>query len=191
MRQHPSALTLQGAISMIFIDNKYEHCYFNIVNRALSRPKLTSYTEKHHIIPKCLGGTNSKDNIVLLTAREHFICHRLLTKMVDEPNAKIKMHNAAFQMTISSGNQNRYKITSRTYNILKENKSSAMKGNLYGQRKMSEETKLKISQAKKGISVNKGKTVSEEQRRKLSIALKGKLPWNKGLTYKHKKKDAL
>lgn len=172
---------------MIFTDNKYTRCYFNIVNRALSRAEGDMYLEKHHIIPKSLGGSNDKSNLVKLTAKEHFLCHRLLTKMVDDPKAKIKMHNAVFQMTISSKNQNRYKITSRVYTILKQNKSLAMTGNKYGRGPTSEATKLKITQAKKGKSVNKGKSISVEQRLKLSAALKGRQPWNKGLTYTHKK----
>lgn len=172
---------------MIFIDNKYTRWYYNIINAAVSRGSQTDYTEKHHIIPRSLGGTNSLSNLAKLTAKEHFICHRLLTKMVYEDTAKIKMHNAAFQMTVKSSNQQRYKITSRTYEVLKRNKSAAMVGNTHGQRSMSEETKRKISEAKKGKSVNKGKKISDEQKEKLSIALKGRTPWNKGKTYSHKK----
>ena len=62
-----------------------------------------------------------------------------------------------------------------------------MIGNKFGRGTMSEATKLKISQAKKGKSVNKGKKISDEQKLKLSKALKGRQPWNKGLSYSHKK----
>jgi hypothetical protein len=178
---------LQGAISMIFIDNKYTHWYYSIINAAVSRTTITDYTEKHHIVPRSLGGNNSVTNLVKLTAKEHFVCHRLLTKMVSEDAAKIKMHNAAFQMTIVSSNQERYKITSRTYKVLKRNKSISMMGNTHGCRPMSEETKRKISEAKKGKSVNKGKKISADQKEKLSVALKGRVPWNKGKSYSHKK----
>ena len=130
---------------MIFIDNKYTHWYYSIISNALSRQSL-SYTEKHHIIPKSLGGDNSLSNLVRLTPKEHFVCHRLLTKMVLEETAKIKMHNAVFQMSVSSSTQQRYKINSTTYEILKKNKSSAMKGNTFGAKPMSEETKRKISE---------------------------------------------
>jgi hypothetical protein len=65
---------------MLFIDNKYTHTYYKIIERSKSRI-IPYYTEKHHIIPKSLGGSNKKDNLALLTAREHFICHLLLTKM--------------------------------------------------------------------------------------------------------------
>ena len=171
---------------MIFIDNKYAHWYYSIITRALSRLALPNYTEKHHIVPKSLGGSNSVTNLVRLTAKEHFVCHRLLTKMVCEDAAKIKMHNAAFQMTIKSSNQERYKITARKYEILKRNKSAAMMGNTYGSRPMSEETKRRISAAKKGVSVGKGKKMSDKAKKKLSASIKGRTPWNVGLTYKHK-----
>ena len=171
---------------MIFIDNKYTRWYYNIVNAAVSRTSFTDYTEKHHVIPKSLGGTNSASNLVRLTAKEHFVCHRLLTKMVCEDKAKIKMHNAVFQMTVKSSNQERYKITARTYEVLKRNKSAAMMGNTHGARPMSEETKRKISEAKKGISVGKGRKMSDEAKKKLSASIKGRVPWNVGLTYKHK-----
>lgn len=64
---------------MIFIDNKYTHWYYSIVNAAVSRATPTYYTEKHHIVPRSLGGNNSASNLVKLTAKEHFVCHRLLT----------------------------------------------------------------------------------------------------------------
>lgn len=57
-----------------FLINKYTKWYFNIIESA-QRQEMDGYTEKHHIIPKSLGGSNDKTNIVKLTAREHFICH--------------------------------------------------------------------------------------------------------------------
>jgi hypothetical protein len=66
---------------MLFIDNKYTHWYYKIVNQAKAR-NISSYTERHHIIPKSFGGSNKKENLVRLTPREHYICHLLLTKMV-------------------------------------------------------------------------------------------------------------
>jgi hypothetical protein len=58
----------------------YALVYGQLIQRAISR-EVIGYTEKHHIIPKCMGGTNASKNIVRLTAREHFIAHRLLTRM--------------------------------------------------------------------------------------------------------------
>jgi len=68
----------------MYLQNKYTVWYYNIINHAKSRilsPDV--YTEKHHIIPRSMGGDNSADNLVKLTAREHFVCHLLLTKMTD------------------------------------------------------------------------------------------------------------
>lgn len=56
----------------MFIDNKYTQCYYRIVDNRKANP-LTGYSEKHHIIPKSLGGNNKKENLVSLTAREHFV----------------------------------------------------------------------------------------------------------------------
>lgn len=69
---------------------EYSKVYYNIIERGKTRgcdkKKLKGYYEAHHIIPKCMGGVDSKDNLVLLTAKEHFICHLLLEKIY--PNEK-------------------------------------------------------------------------------------------------------
>lgn len=74
----------------------YQKIYNSIIQKAKSenRVKLRKnkadfiYYENHHIIPKCLGGTDNKENLVLLTAKEHFLCHKLLTRIY-EGNRKI------------------------------------------------------------------------------------------------------
>lgn len=60
-----------------------------IIDRAQNRI-IEGYVERHHIIPKCLGGSNSKDNIVRLTGKEHYIIHLLLLHIY--PNSKKLMH---------------------------------------------------------------------------------------------------
>ena len=99
----------------MYLQNKYTSCYYRIVNRAKDRT-LTGYTEKHHIIPKSLGGDNSSENIAILTAREHFICHLLLTRMVIG-KAKQKMFYALHAMSHLL-NENRY-ISSRVAEMTK------------------------------------------------------------------------
>ena len=60
----------------------YSKIYKSIIKNAQKRKPITgSFYEVHHIIPRSMGGSNSKDNLVKLTPREHFIAHRLLTKM--------------------------------------------------------------------------------------------------------------
>lgn len=87
-------------MNTLFKPNKYTKWYLNIIHNAnnLSRSKKESYFESHHIIPRALGGNNKKSNLVLLTPREHFLCHLLLPKMmIDSKNAG-KMAYAFFRM---------------------------------------------------------------------------------------------
>lgn len=46
----------------MFLDNKYSKIYFNLIDRA-RKLERTGYLEKHHVIPKSLGGTNAKENL--------------------------------------------------------------------------------------------------------------------------------
>lgn len=58
----------------------YEKHYNNLIEKAQHRV-LDTYTERHHILPKCLGGDDTKENIVILTPEEHYVAHQLLVKM--------------------------------------------------------------------------------------------------------------
>ncbi len=61
----------------------YASIYSQLVAKAQNRV-LEGYFEKHHIVPKCMGGSNAKGNIVLLTAKEHFMAHKLLVRIHPE-----------------------------------------------------------------------------------------------------------
>ena len=74
-------------MGVLFKDNKYTKWYTDIIEGAMHRV-VEGYTEIHHIIPKCLGGSDDKGNLVPLTGREHYICHLLLTKMSDNNSLK-------------------------------------------------------------------------------------------------------
>ena len=100
----------------------YKRIYNQIIERAKQRRKLDCYVERHHIIPKCLGGTNDKNNIVELTAREHYICHKILFKLNPEHcGLFFGWHRMAFS-------ENQYQerkiyITSKEYEILRTKSS--------------------------------------------------------------------
>lgn len=112
-----------------FIDNKYCRWYFNIIENRKNNAPEDSYTEKHHILPRCLGGDNSSSNLIRLTSREHFICHALLVKMVKtESNAYFKLLNAAIIMG-SDIKGNRY-INSKLYDIFKKKWSLVQKSKM-------------------------------------------------------------
>jgi hypothetical protein len=154
------------------LENKYAKYYNLIINSARNRT-LEGYCENHHIIPRSLGGSNLKENLVRLTAREHFICHLLLTKMY-LGDAKNKMIHAAWAMaTLENLNQKRYQINSRTYENLRIKYATLKSENLKGKpgKTLSEETKRKISKAHTG---KKRKPMSEESKKRLSESMKGK-----------------
>lgn len=81
--------------------NKYTRTYFAIIAKAKTQARIkgANYYESHHIIPKSLGGSNELDNKVLLTFREHFICHQLLVKMVDSKESINKMRYALYMFS--------------------------------------------------------------------------------------------
>jgi hypothetical protein len=58
----------------------YAKAYEALISRAKHRV-IKGYSESHHILPKCMGGTNNPDNLVRLTPEEHFVAHQLLVKM--------------------------------------------------------------------------------------------------------------
>jgi 5-methylcytosine-specific restriction endonuclease McrA len=173
----------------MFIDNKYTKIYNNIIAIAKLRNLSGNvYKEKHHIVPKSLGGSNSDDNLVYLTAREHFVCHRLLTKMTNGIE-KAKMVNAVWAMSnLRTNHQNRYLVSSRVYQFLREEFSRQHAQWRVGQQH-SEDTKKKISIGNKGKQkfTLLGKPRSEQVKEKISNSLKGV---QKSESHKQKIKEA-
>lgn len=102
----------------MFLPNKYTKLYWKIINDSNT---FSGYTEVHHKIPKSLGGSNDQSNLIRLSARKHFLCHYLLTKMF-LPNTRewYKMVRAFMFMSSNPSEASRY-INSRLY----ESKRSA------------------------------------------------------------------
>ena len=171
--------------------NKYTRWYNNITENAKSRI-IDGYTERHHIHPRSLGGTNDKDNLVNLTAREHFICHWLLTKM-HTGVARGKMINALYLMQGKNQYQDRY-INSRVYETLRTeyaqyisklntgriqpiNEKTKQIAAITGRKRasFSEEWRANMSASKLGENNNRyGVDVSEETRRKIGDRIRGR-----------------
>lgn len=106
----------------IFLQNKYTNVYINLIARGIIRSKPIGYAERHHIVPRSLGGSNDEENLVWLTPREHFICHRLLTRMTSG-RAKSTMCYALLIMLSPSekahGRKMIYAGKSRAYDTLR------------------------------------------------------------------------
>lgn len=136
--------------SISFLQNKYLRWYQSIVLAAHKRV-ATGYVEKHHIVPRSLGGTDSVSNIVSLTAREHFVCHMLLTR-ITSGHHQVLMKFALGKFIQTAPGQKR-SFTSCEYNKIRE----------------------AISQARTG------RKHSEDTRKKMSDKSKGRAPWNKGI----------
>ena len=163
-----------------FLENKYTKWYYLIVNSALTRNNA-GYSERHHIIPKSLGGSNEQSNIVTLSAREHFVCHRLLTKMVSGIN-KRKMSYAVWLLcnAKNSTQQKRHIPNSFVYQQCREEYVKSMSQSLRGvkktkihwlNKKHTDETKAKQSEVKRGANNPMfGRTQSEETVNKIKQA---------------------
>ena len=159
----------------------YQKIYNNLINRATRRIS-EGYVEKHHIVPRCLGGTDAKENIVSLYPEEHYLAHLLLCK-VNKGNSKLLY--AAMNMT-SGSMINNGKRNNKAYGWLRRQYAESMSGNNNPARripnlqkeaakkrvgqKRSEETKARMSAAQKG------RTFTEETKQKMSIAAKNKPP---------------
>ena len=181
------------------LTNKYSKIYFSITSNAKQRI-TEGYTELHHIIPQSMGGSNDKDNLVELTAREHFICHWLLVKMT-EGDDRSKMLYALKGMKAENKYQQRYqtKITARVYetyriehsinhskvmkskNLIPWNKGSVEITDEHRENLQNAARNRKIDPIKqaegqqKRIAKVTGRKDSDEAKLKKSIALKGKL----------------
>ena len=106
------------------VENKYSKWYDQLISNALTRAlPVGTYIERHHIIPKSFGGSNFKNNLVKLTAREHYIAHALLWKFNIEKQFHIKMNHAFNAMCIMKDsalhNKPKYKINSKIFAQLK------------------------------------------------------------------------
>ncbi len=149
----------------------YQKIYNDLISRAQAREPLSEYKETHHIIPRCMGGSDDKENLVELTGREHFIAHWLLCKIYDTPGLK-----KAFGLMCLTGKNRSYKISSQLYELGRRRLSEAAIG-----REVSMETREKISRALKGRKFTKEhlarmrKPKTEEAKKNIAAAKVGVL----------------
>jgi hypothetical protein len=164
------------------IYNNLMETRLSIKNERLQLKKNGEYFEGHHIIPKSKGGTGdstrpkNNPNIVLLTAKEHFLAHWLLWRIYRDRQSAL-----AFHKMMSITKKTKRITSSRGYGEAREAFRLTNIGNQYGKgvkKVVSEEQKIKHSQVMKGrYSGEKnpfyGKTHSDETREKLRKSREG------------------
>jgi hypothetical protein len=155
-------------------DNKYTKLYISICRNAQFRANTRKeaklkllHVEGHHILPKCfnMGGVTDKTNYAFLTPKEHFICHRLLTRMFNN-EFHAKMVFAINMFTRKSKRHNFIKITPRVYEQIKNELRLVQQGRPAHNRgiPMTEDQKNKL----------RGKPKSDETKAKISAGKLGK-----------------
>jgi NUMOD3 motif len=159
--------------------NKYKKWYDQIIANGLA-VKLPGY-ERHHIFPKSLGGSDNESNLIYITAREHFICHWLLTKIYPVGEEHWKMLNALRMMRAENKNQCRYntKITSRVYAKIKEEYAKLQSERYSGENNPMYGDKFHRSQEgykrqREAVLGEKNGAKKEESRKKISDSKLGK-----------------
>lgn len=101
----------------------YVKIYEALIEKA-SRRTLEGYYEIHHIVPKCLDGSDDKTNLIALTPEEHFLAHQLLVKI--HPNENKLVYAAAMMTLHSSGKR----INNKLYGWLKRKKNEAVSASM-------------------------------------------------------------
>lgn len=144
----------------------YKLHYDKLIQKAKNRCILKlEYSEKHHIVPKCMGGNNSKDNLVRLFPDEHLVAHLLLHKIYPDV---LGLAMAVVQMT------KRGKLTnSKSYAIIR--KSAAKRIGVHNSKlliekfsKMTPEERSRIHGSHGENNPMYGKTHSDETKEKIS-----------------------
>jgi group I intron endonuclease len=142
------------------------------------------YHERHHIVPRCMGGTDDDENLIDLFAKEHFIAHSLLTK--ENPDNEKLVYAWSMMAFVKSDNQERYELSPEEYEEIKitvsnmrSEKYSGEQNPMYGVRRYgadnpnygnhySKETRLKISIAASNRSEETRKKMSESMKKRFS-----------------------
>lgn len=156
----------------------YSKVYYNIIGRSQSR-ESPPIVEVHHIVPKSLGGSNKKENLVKLTPREHFVCHLLLTKMYSGKEKQKMVYALWAIMNLCNNHQHRKKVKGRLYENLRKEFVSAQKSI----------TGINRYNTGKKRPDRTSESFTPEWRLKISTANKGKATWNKGITHSLETKE--
>ncbi len=135
--------------------------YDSLIGRAKHRD-LTGYVERHHILPRCMGGSDEPENIVRLTAEEHYVAHQLLVKMHPK---HFKLVWALSAMTNSTGRMQR---NNKRYAWVRK-QFAEMTAERNRTRVVTAEARAKMSAAKKGKTRNPHSEATKQKMRAASL----------------------
>lgn len=180
--------------------NHHLERYIKLVNyvleHQLEHQNASGYTENHHILPKSMSGSNKPENIIKFTARQHFLAHWMLWKAYQNKTAtrafwlmrhtmnRVQNRNKKLSSVVYEKLriEHSYRMSSKNHPLFGKKFSNATKNKMsqnhadftgknnpmYGKKRVhSETTKAKISCG------NKGKLVTDETRKRMSIATSG------------------
>lgn len=155
----------------------YEKFIQNILNTRGRFNCGDEYHERHHIIPKCMGGDNEEENLIDLYAKEHFEAHRLLALENPDRESLVYAWNIMAFCKNEKEGQCRYILTPEEYEEVRKAVSNARLG-----KPLTYETRQKLSNAHKNLSDQSHENMSKaaklrntnEWRQKHSNIMKGK-----------------
>ena len=113
----------------------YKKIHDRIISRAKNRKKIVGYYEKHHIIPLCID-KNSKE-VVNLTAKEHYLIHRLLVKIYSKSVGLKTAYYCMSFITSNKGTKHKYRVSLKTYEESKlaaSKNSRGINNSMYGKK---------------------------------------------------------
>ena len=148
----------------------YQKHYDRLIERAKTRnlPKET-YTETHHVVPRCQGGSNDKSNLVRLLPEEHLIAHLLLAKI--NPTHLGLLYAANFLSNKTKNKRN----TNKSYGWIKRNCNEAQKGVAIPDHVKEKQSITWKQKYENGHENNRiGTTITDEHKKIISEANKGK-----------------
>jgi hypothetical protein len=180
----------------------YKEVYDRLCLKAKSEKREKGkgvHYEAHHILPKSLGGEGSArewrthPNIVLLTPKEHITAHKLLWYSDPKDKRLFWAYHTMTKMNAKTNSRNP-RLTHREYHEIRTTQvllvsgdnapskrpevarkiSESQKGKI-----LSEQTKIKVTEGlkkfyKENPGFQKGRKMTEEAKKNLSLALKGR-----------------
>jgi hypothetical protein len=147
----------------------YDSLILKALKRGLTKKELSFQTEKHHIVPRCLGGKDEKTNYVLLTPKEHYVAHHLLYKIYPNDNGIFLAYRMMSIMDSHFSNRGKFCISAKEYQHIKEKFIRSRLGT-----KHSPETLAKMRKPRRFMeNMRKPKTLTDklkaEHERRISI----------------------